>query len=255
MTIYLYVKTHNKTGLKYLGQTSSKDPHKYAGSGIYWKSHLNKHGYDYTTEILKECSSKEEIKILGTYYSKLWNIIESEEWANLKIEQGDGGRQSEEVRKKISQKGKGRVPWNKGKKIWSDEEKLLIGERNKKRGPQSKDTIDKRAKKNTGKKRNDEQKRKMSIAQTSRTYVISNDTKKKMSKAKIGNIPWNKGKTLNYSSHNAKKWLIQNIKDNISFYSCSLRKWCLENNISYQMLHRAYKQNKSYNNYVVYEIV
>ena len=92
MTIYLYVKTHNKTGLKYLGQTSAKDPHKYSGSGVYWKLHLKKHGYDYTTEILKECQSKEELKNLGTYYSNLWNVIESEEWANLKIEQGDGGQ-------------------------------------------------------------------------------------------------------------------------------------------------------------------
>ena len=49
MTIYLYVKTHSKTGLKYLGQTSSNDPR------MYWKSHLKKHGLDYTTEILKEC--------------------------------------------------------------------------------------------------------------------------------------------------------------------------------------------------------
>jgi hypothetical protein len=40
MPIYLYVKTHNKTGLKYLGQTSQKDPHKYPGSGTRWRHHL-----------------------------------------------------------------------------------------------------------------------------------------------------------------------------------------------------------------------
>jgi len=34
MTIYLYKKTHNQTGFKYLGKTNSKDPHKYKGSGI-----------------------------------------------------------------------------------------------------------------------------------------------------------------------------------------------------------------------------
>lgn len=88
--IYLYVKTHNKTGLKYLGKTVSKDPHAYAGSGKYWKNHLRKHGYDYTTEILQECSSAEELKYWGNYYSKLFDVVESNEWANLMPEVGDG---------------------------------------------------------------------------------------------------------------------------------------------------------------------
>lgn len=92
MSIYtLYVKTHNKTGKKYLGQTKSKDPHKYKGSGIYWNNHCKVHGYDYTTEIIRECQSKSELKEWGIYYSELWNIVESEEWANLKPETGEGG--------------------------------------------------------------------------------------------------------------------------------------------------------------------
>lgn len=91
MSIYkLYVKTHNLTGLKYLGKTTAKDPHNYFGSGIYWRRHLEKHGYDYTTEIIKECSSNNEIKIWGSYYSKLWNVVESNKWANLTPETGDG---------------------------------------------------------------------------------------------------------------------------------------------------------------------
>jgi len=89
--MYLYVKTHNKTGLKYLGKTVSKDPHKYPGSGTVWRRHLEKHGYDYTTEILLETDSKEELTEYGIYYSNLWNIVESTEWANLKKESGDGG--------------------------------------------------------------------------------------------------------------------------------------------------------------------
>lgn len=89
--IYLYVKTHNKTGLKYLGKTKSKDPHIYRGSGKLWTNHIKKHGYDVTTEILFQSESNEEIKQQGLYYSKLWNIVESKEWANLKEESGDGG--------------------------------------------------------------------------------------------------------------------------------------------------------------------
>jgi hypothetical protein len=98
MTIYyLYVKTHNITGLKYLGYTKREDPYKYKGSGKKWLSHINKHNYDVTTEILKECSFKNEVKEWGLYYSHLWNIVEERDehgnktWANLKPEEGGGG--------------------------------------------------------------------------------------------------------------------------------------------------------------------
>jgi len=90
MPIYLYKKTHRKTGLKYLGKTS-QDPYQYLGSGIIWTRHLKKYGNDVSTEILQECSNNEEVKFWGIYYSKLWNVVESKEWANLKFETGDGG--------------------------------------------------------------------------------------------------------------------------------------------------------------------
>lgn len=89
--IYLYVKTHNKTGLKYLGKTIAKDPHKYKGSGRVWKDHCSKYGYDYTTDVLFESEDKETIAQKGRYYSTLWNVVESKEWANLKPEECDGG--------------------------------------------------------------------------------------------------------------------------------------------------------------------
>lgn len=96
MCIYLYIKTHNKTGLKYLGKTVQKDPHKYPGSGKFWINHLTKHGYDYTTEILKECQSNEELQKWGLYYSELFDVVNAKDgtgkkiWANLKPEYGDG---------------------------------------------------------------------------------------------------------------------------------------------------------------------
>jgi len=89
MIIYLYKKTHNKTGLQYLGQTK-RDPFKYEGSGKYWKRHLKKHGIDVNTQILKECSSYEEVKEWGLYYSNLWNIVEDSNWANMRPEDGCG---------------------------------------------------------------------------------------------------------------------------------------------------------------------
>jgi len=86
----LYVKTHNVTGLKYLGQTSKSDPHRYTGSGKYWLRHLKRHGNDWTTEILYESENKQTINKMGIYYSNLWNVVESNNWANLKPESGDG---------------------------------------------------------------------------------------------------------------------------------------------------------------------
>ena len=101
-TIYLYKKTHKITGLMYLGKTISSDPYSYTGSGIYWTNHLKKHGYEIETEILKECNTEEELIKWGQYYSKLWNVVESKEWANLIEEAGPGGFWSNESKQKLS---------------------------------------------------------------------------------------------------------------------------------------------------------
>lgn len=91
MILYLYLKTHNKTGLKYLGKTKKENPYKYKGSGKYWIRHIAMHGYDVTTEILFKTECKEELKEKGIYYSNLWNIVDNPGFANLRIEMGDGG--------------------------------------------------------------------------------------------------------------------------------------------------------------------
>ena len=100
--IYLYVKTHNKTGLKYLGKTEN-DPFKYKGSGKYWKKHLKIHGNDVKTEVIKECATMEEVLEWGVYFSKLWNVVESKEWANL-IEENGAGFTSERAKKLAKEK-------------------------------------------------------------------------------------------------------------------------------------------------------
>ena len=96
MIIYLYKKTHNLTGLKYLGKTCKQDPHKYKGSGHGWAEHIKQYGYDVTTEIIKECHSQKELYTWGKYYSNLWNIVEERDehgnktWANKIPETGGG---------------------------------------------------------------------------------------------------------------------------------------------------------------------
>jgi hypothetical protein len=110
--IYLYKKTHTITGLKYLGKTTS-NPHKYKGSGTYWKRHLRVHGNLVETEIIKECQTHQEIQEWGRYYSELWDIVASKEWANMRPEEGGGGDtwsgQTHTIasRKKISEARKG----------------------------------------------------------------------------------------------------------------------------------------------------
>ncbi|MEI6423087.1 MAG: hypothetical protein WCP55_12775 [Lentisphaerota bacterium] len=96
MTIYyLMIKTHNITGLKYLCQTTRKDPHKYLGSGIYWRDHLASHGNTISTEIIRECKSEKELSVWGLHYSGLWNIVDAKDdlgkktWANLIPEDGN----------------------------------------------------------------------------------------------------------------------------------------------------------------------
>lgn len=109
--IYLYLKTHNTTGLKYLGKTKN-DPFKYLGSGKVWKEHLGQHGKDVSTIILRECANNKEVNVWGRYYSELFDVVQSKEFANLIPETGGGVGNSnqvitEEQRNKISQALKG----------------------------------------------------------------------------------------------------------------------------------------------------
>lgn len=71
---YLYVKTHNITGLKYLGQTK-QNPFKYKGSGTYWLRHIKKYGNDISTEILLETENFEELSKQGKQHSLKLNVV------------------------------------------------------------------------------------------------------------------------------------------------------------------------------------
>jgi hypothetical protein len=114
---HLYIKTHNETGLKYLGQTS-KDPFIYCGSGKYWLQHIKKHGRNISTEILLTTENKSELIEAGVFYSKKFDIVKSKEYANLIEEKGPGGsftgrKHSEETKKLWSAARKG-ICWSNG---------------------------------------------------------------------------------------------------------------------------------------------
>lgn len=88
---FLYIKTHNKTGLKYFGKTTNQDPYKYKGSGTHWKRHIKKYGNDVTTEIIGLFTDKIWCMLYALEFSESNDIISSNEWANLKPENGSDG--------------------------------------------------------------------------------------------------------------------------------------------------------------------
>src|ERR1035437_6963139 len=88
MSYKLLIKQHKITGMRYLCVTSKSDYKGYRGSGTYWRLHLKKHGTDLDTILLLETNDKHELSGAGKYYSILYNVVESDEWANLVPEIG-----------------------------------------------------------------------------------------------------------------------------------------------------------------------
>lgn len=92
----LYIK-QSPTGLMYLGKftrrSNNQKIERYTGSGVYWKSYLKKYGYkasDLKTFILLETDNYEELVDLGLFISKFFDIVNNKNFANLKLEEGDG---------------------------------------------------------------------------------------------------------------------------------------------------------------------
>ena len=104
MKTYLYIKRHKTTGLLYFGKTTQSDPYSYTGSGVRWTRHLRVHGKDIETLWVKEFTDKDKLMKFAMLFSKIANITESTNWANIINENGIDGVL------------KGNEPWNKGKK-------------------------------------------------------------------------------------------------------------------------------------------
>ena len=113
--IYLYIKISPK-GLFYLGRFQSRKRkdltvYTYKGSGYRWVRHLKKHrvkNTDIQTIILYESYDFDEIKMLGSYYSKLFDVVNNDVWANLVKESGLGAPPSESTKEIIRKTNKSR---------------------------------------------------------------------------------------------------------------------------------------------------
>jgi hypothetical protein len=134
---YLYIKQHSVTGLKYFGKTTA-DPYKYTGSGTYWKSHIKKYDKKHIVTLwVSEIYTDTSISEFALQFSVNNNIVESSEWANLIPENGldgwlSGKPHSAETKIKQSNANKGKPAHNKGKpshnkgKSMSEEQKIKI---------------------------------------------------------------------------------------------------------------------------------
>ena len=90
---WLYIKQHNITGLKYFGKTTAKDPTKYKGSGVQWTNHLIEHGNHVTTVWAQLFNDVTSLVEYANSFSANNDIVESNEWANLIVENGRAGGQ------------------------------------------------------------------------------------------------------------------------------------------------------------------
>ena len=185
---YLCIKQHSITGLKYFCKTSKKDPIKYLGSGTHWKNHINKHGKGFVITLwVSDLYYDTSISEHALHFSEENNIVKSNEWANLILENGLDGRvsgntHSAESIAKMSAANTGRKH--------STETKAKISAAN------------------TGRKHSTETKIKMSVPKTPRTKEHS----AKISSANKGRVAPNKGK--NHSNETKQKMSVSKLGQN-----------------------------------------
>jgi hypothetical protein len=129
---YLYIKQHSVTGKLYFGKTVQK-PETYLGSGKHWQRHINKHGKEHVVT-LWYCLflDQEDCTSFALAFSKHHQIVESNDWLNLVIEDGlDGGNhdcspKTTETRLKMSLARKGIVFSDSHKKKLSEMKKKTL---------------------------------------------------------------------------------------------------------------------------------
>ncbi len=88
MKYKLMIKQHRVTKLKYLCITKREDYTSYTGSGRRWKRHLKKYGEDIETVLLFSSDDYDEFLQQCMYYSLYYDVVLSEEFANMIPEAG-----------------------------------------------------------------------------------------------------------------------------------------------------------------------
>jgi hypothetical protein len=92
----LYIKQCPHCGLKYFGKSTKQNIEKYPGSGTKWTRHLVKHDVKPIHLWNSDWYTDTSISRFALKFSNINKIVESNNWANLKLENGlDGGDTSQ----------------------------------------------------------------------------------------------------------------------------------------------------------------
>ena len=84
----LYIKQCPHCGLKYFGKTVSSNIESYRGGGVVWTRHLKKYKVNPLHLWNSDWFTDKKITRFALLFSKLNNIVESKNWANIKPEDG-----------------------------------------------------------------------------------------------------------------------------------------------------------------------
>lgn len=259
----IYKTTNKINGKIYIGLDSRNNP-KYLGSGTYIKSAIKKYGKEnFTKEILQECNSVNELKTAEIYWIKQLNS-KAPNGYNL-TNGGDGCfgyKHTKETRQKLHNIGLGKQSSNKGKHHSLESKmKMSVSHIGKKQSVEHKNKISIALKGNRNKETSNK------ITETKRkngTLFHSEQTKKKIGNANkislLGNIPWNKGitleekfgtkianeiKTKSRDSHT--KYIYNLISPNNIIYTniTNISIFCKENNLNWGCLEGACRRNRN----------
>lgn len=122
----LYIKQCPHCGLKYFGKSTQDNIEYYQGSGTRWRRHLEKHGVESVHLWNSDWYYDKSISRFALKFSRINQIVESADWANLKDEDGlAGGDPGPTGRQKISNT------------LNSQEWKSTVGKENRKKQGQS----------------------------------------------------------------------------------------------------------------------
>jgi hypothetical protein len=125
---YLYAKRHRVTGLRYFGKTT-QDPYQYKGSGLHWRRHLRRHGDDVETTWVQAYTDQEILVREAEFFSRVYDIAASSEWANMKPENGlDGWQPGIPNPRSVSQSAETRA--RKSSALKGTEKSSHFGEKN-----------------------------------------------------------------------------------------------------------------------------
>ena len=196
---YIYLIVNNINGKTYVGKrklyNKNWNEDGYMGSGHYLRRSQNKYGIENFEKFLITWTYSEED---ACEKEKFW-IAEYRKRGKAEYNVADGGQGgligtwTEERRKKVSEAGKGRKAWNKGKHF-SEEYCIKLSEAHKGKPCYNK-----------GKHFSDEAKNKMSEAHKGKKR--SEDDKRNISESLKGHKAWSKG----------RKWYNNGIKNVMAF--------------------------------------